>query len=77
MLVGGVQDPEVLAWSQEKPADLEEAYRKTAALAALAERERAARRLRALGARVVDAPVGRLSGRLADAYLGLKSRGAL
>jgi len=77
VLVGGVQDPEVLAWSQEKPADLEEAYRKTAALAALAERERAARRLRALGARVVDAPVGRLSGRLADAYLGLKSRGAL
>ena len=40
-------------------------------------RERAARRLCALGARVVDAPVGRLSGRLADAYLGLKSRGAL
>ncbi len=77
VLVGGVQDPEVLAWSQEKPADLEEAYRKTAALAALADRERAARRLRALGARVVDAPVGRLSGRLADAYLGLKSRGAL
>ena len=29
------------------------------------------------GAGVVDAPPGRLSGRLADAYLGLKSRGAL
>ncbi|NLH65135.1 MAG: DUF58 domain-containing protein, partial [Candidatus Microthrix parvicella] len=38
---------------------------------------RTARRLRALGAQVVDAPVGRLSGRLADAYLGLKARGAL
>ncbi|CCM61844.1 MULTISPECIES: DUF58 domain-containing protein [Candidatus Neomicrothrix] len=77
VLVGGVQDPEVLAWSRQKPLELEDAYRKTAALAALAERERTARRLRALGAQVVDAPVGRLSGRLADAYLGLKARGAL
>lgn len=77
VLVGGVQDPEVLAWSRQKPLELEDAYRKTAALAALAERERTARRLRALGAQVVDAPVGRLSGRLADAYLGLKARGSL
>ena len=67
----------MVGWSQEKPAELEEAYRKNRPLAAVGERGRAARRLRALGARVVDAPVGRLSGRLADAYLGLKSRGAL
>jgi len=45
--------------------------------AALAERGRVAARLRALGATVVDAAPGQLSGDLADTYLRLKAIGRL
>lgn len=53
------------------------AYRRTAAVAALAERQRVVARLRALGATVVDAKPGRLASDLADAYLEIKATGRL
>ncbi len=77
VLVGAVQDPEVLAWARAAPTGPEEAYRKAAAVAALDERARTAARLRALGATVVDAPPGELSPQLADAYLKVKATGRL
>ena len=77
VLVGAVQDPEVLAWARAAPADAEETYRRAAAVAALDERARTAAQLRALGATVVDAEPGRLASELADAYLKVKATGRL
>jgi uncharacterized protein (DUF58 family) len=77
VLVGAVQDPEVLAWARASPEDPEGAYRKAAAVAALDERARTAAQLRSLGATVVDAEPGRLAAELADAYLKVKATGRL
>jgi uncharacterized protein (DUF58 family) len=80
VLVASVQDPEVLAWAADEvdPADdVAQAYRKTAAVAALEERRRTTARLRGLGATVVDAAPGRLAPDLADAYLKVKATGRL
>jgi uncharacterized protein (DUF58 family) len=77
VLIGSVRDPEVVAWADAVPEDPGEAYRKTAAVAALDERARTIARLRGLGAIVIDAPPGTLAGRLADAYLEIKARGQL
>jgi len=43
----------------------------------LADRDRAAARLRALGATVIDAPPRDVPARLADAYLSVKATGRL
>jgi uncharacterized protein (DUF58 family) len=77
VLVGAVQDPEVLQWARARPADAAEAYRKAAAVAALDERARTTARLQGLGATVVDAAPGRLAPLLADAYLRVKATGRL
>ena len=77
VLVASVADPEVTAWARAVPAGAGEAYRKAAAVAALAERRRAAARLRGLGATVVDEPPGRLAPAVADAYLRAKASGRL
>jgi uncharacterized protein (DUF58 family) len=77
VLVGAVQDPEVLQWARARPADATEAYRKAAAVAALDERARTTARLQGLGATVVDAAPGRLAPLLADAYLRVKATGRL
>lgn len=77
VLIGAVQDPEVLAWARATPDNPGEAHRKAAAVAALAERERTVGRLRGLGATVVDAAPGRLAPELADAYLRVKATGRL
>jgi uncharacterized protein (DUF58 family) len=77
VVVGAVRDPEVERWSVAPPDDAEGAYRRSAALAAIGERERVAARLRGLGATVIDAPPGRLAPDLADAYLRLKATGRL
>ncbi len=77
VLVAAVRDPDVAAWAGDPPADADEAYRATAAAAALDERDRATARLRSMGAVVVDALPGQLAPRLADAYLDVKARGAL
>jgi uncharacterized protein (DUF58 family) len=77
VVVASVRDPEVLDWAGAAPVDGEGAYRKAAAVAALAERRRTVARLRGLGATVVDAPPGTLAPRLADAYLRVKATGRL
>jgi uncharacterized protein (DUF58 family) len=77
VVVASVRDPELERLRDaavDEPAD---AYAAAAASTILAERERAAARLRALGARVVDAPPGDLAAALADAYLDVKVRGGL
>jgi uncharacterized protein (DUF58 family) len=77
VLIGAVQDPEVLRWARATPENPGEAHRKASAVAALAERERTVGRLRGLGATVVDAAPGRLAPELADAYLRVKAIGRL
>ncbi|OWY61508.1 hypothetical protein B7486_63415, partial [cyanobacterium TDX16] len=77
VLVGSVRDPEVSGWARGRVQDAEEAYRKTAAVAALEERRRTIARLRSLGATVVDAEPGQLAPQLADAYLKVKATGRL
>lgn len=77
VVVAAVTDPSVARWAGAVPGDAAGAYRKAAAVAALAERQRTTARLRALGVTVVDAEPGRLAPRLADAYLGVKATGRL
>ena len=77
VMVAAVVDPDVAAWAASAPDDATGAYRKAAAVAALAERRRVAARLRGLGATVVDAAPGDLAPRLADAYLRVKATGRL
>jgi uncharacterized protein (DUF58 family) len=77
LMVAGVRDPDVVAWSREPPADAGAAYRNAAAVAELESRARVTARLRGLGATVVDAPPGDLAPRLADTYLDLKATGRL
>ena len=75
--VASVADPEVRGWASATPVEPGAAYRKAAAVAALADRRRTVARLRGLGAVVVDAPPGRLAPDLADAYLRVKATGRL
>jgi uncharacterized protein (DUF58 family) len=77
IVVGAVRDPEVERWAVAPTSDAESAFRRASAIDALAERARIAARLRSLGATVVDAAPGRLSGDLADTYLKLKATGRL
>jgi len=77
VLVGAVRDPEVEAWAAATPIDAEEAHRRAAAIASLAERDQAIARLKGMGATVIDAPPSELAKRLADAYLTFKARGKL
>lgn len=77
VIVGSVRDPEVEAWATSMATDASSAYRKAAAVAALDERAAVARRLRSLGAVVVDEVPGRVAPALGDAYLDVKARGAL
>jgi uncharacterized protein (DUF58 family) len=76
-VVASVADPEVRGWALATPVEPGAAYRKAAAVAALADRRRTVARLRGLGAVVVDAPPGRLAPDLADAYLRVKATGRL
>ncbi|HEX7166050.1 MAG TPA: DUF58 domain-containing protein [Acidimicrobiales bacterium] len=77
VVVASVQDPEVVGWSRQVPADASDAYRAAAAVAALEERRRVVASLRGRGVTVVDAPPGRLAPELADAYLKVKATGRL
>jgi uncharacterized protein (DUF58 family) len=77
VVVASVADPEVRGWALATPVEPSAAYRKAAAVAALADRRRTVARLRGLGAVVVDAPPGRLAPDLADAYLRVKATGQL
>lgn len=77
VLVGAVQDPDVVRWAADDALDAGQAYRKAAAVASLASRARATARLRAAGVVVVDAPPGKLAPMLTDAYLEAKAVGRL
>jgi uncharacterized protein (DUF58 family) len=77
VLVASVRDPELTRLRDAPIRGAADAYAAAAASSLLSERERAAARLRKLGARVVDAPPGELAAALADAYLDVKSRGGL
>lgn len=77
LLVGAVQDPEVRAWADGPVTDAAEAYRQAAAARTMRTRERAAARLRAAGATVVDVAPDRLAAELGDAYLDMKATGRL
>ena len=77
VLVGAVQDPDVLRWAAEPADDPDAVYRKAAAVGALAARARATARLRSVGVTVVDAPPGKLAPMLTDAYLDAKAVGRL
>lgn len=78
VVVASVRDPIVVGWAaggdHRWPS---EAFRQAAAIAALDGRERAAARLRAAGAIVVDAAPGQLATHLVDTYLELKASGRL
>jgi uncharacterized protein (DUF58 family) len=78
VVVAGVVDPDVVRWSTPGQVDdSSSAYRRAAAVTALAERQRVVARLRGFGVTVVDAKPGRLAPDLADAYLHIKATGAL
>lgn len=77
VMVASVRDPAVQAWSTARPDDAEGAYRKAAAIAALAERRRLAAQLTGRGVTVIDEEPGRLAPALADAYLRIKATGRL
>lgn len=77
VVVGGVRDPAVATWAEDRPRDGSEAYRKAAAVVALDDRRRTAARLGGMGATVVDARPGRLAPELADVYLRAKATGRL
>ena len=77
VVIAAARDPEVVEWSTGPTDDGDEVRRKAAARASLADRNRAAARLRALGATVIDASPGEVPARLADAYLNVKATGRL
>lgn len=77
VVVASVRDPLVETWADDIPQTGEDVYRHTAARDALAERDRTTALLRRAGATVVDAPPGKLAGRLMDAYLEVKATGRL
>jgi uncharacterized protein (DUF58 family) len=77
VVIGAVQDPDLVAWAGQTPSDVSASYRKAAALAALEDRRRLVARLRRFGATVVDGAPGALAPALSDAYLRVKATGRL
>lgn len=77
LVVAGVTDPQVGEWARAAAGDAGSTYRKAAATAALASRQRTSALLARAGATVVDAEPGRLAPALADAYLRAKAAGRL
>jgi uncharacterized protein (DUF58 family) len=77
VVVASVRDPGTEALARSEPTDAESAYLKAAAAESLSVRERAAQRLRGLGANVEDRLPGELATSVADRYLAIKSAGRL
>jgi uncharacterized protein (DUF58 family) len=77
VLIGAVQDPDLVDWAARTPTDASASFRKAAAQAALEDRRRLVAGLRGLGATVVDELPGALAPALADAYLRVKATGRL
>jgi len=77
VVIGAVRDPAVAQWSEGVVVDTSQTFRRSAAVAAVEERERLVARLRGMGATVVDAVPGKLAPALADVYLHVKNTGRL
>jgi uncharacterized protein (DUF58 family) len=77
LVVASVRDPEVDALATSVPWTSEDAYDKAAAAGFATWRDRAAARIRTLGATVIDAQPGTLAAAVADEYLRIKSMGRL
>ncbi|HEX9260038.1 MAG TPA: hypothetical protein VF855_10915, partial [Acidimicrobiales bacterium] len=70
-------DPDVVAWARSDAPDPDTAFRRAAAVSALAARDKAIAMLRARGAIVVDLPPDDLAIGVAEAYLRVKATGRL
>lgn len=77
VVVGAIQDPDVVRWSTESTSDQDGAFLRASALAALESRRRVAAKLRAKGVIVVDAEPADFASALGDAYLDAKAVGRL
>jgi uncharacterized protein (DUF58 family) len=77
VVIAAVRDPGTESLARTEPADAEAAYLKAAAAESLAFRDRAAERLRGLGASVEDRLPGDVAAAVADRYLAIKSAGRL
>jgi uncharacterized protein (DUF58 family) len=82
VVVASVLDPTVDGWAQgaataEERSALTTTYRQAAAISLGEQRQRAASRLRAGGAIVIDATPTTLASQVIDTYLDLKARGRL
>jgi uncharacterized protein (DUF58 family) len=77
LVVASVRDPEVEALATSVPWTSEDAYDRASAAGFVTWRDRAAARMRGLGATVIDAQPGALAAAVADEYLQVKSRGRL
>jgi uncharacterized protein (DUF58 family) len=77
VVVASVRDPALEELRDRDATSASDAYTAAAAAAVLSDRARAAGRLRALGALVVDAAPSELASALADVYLDVKARGRL
>ncbi|MFU8839857.1 MAG: DUF58 domain-containing protein [Nitriliruptoraceae bacterium] len=75
VVVAAVRDPALETMTLRPPEHSDDAFAAAAAGEVLAARERLAARLRAAGARVVDAPPSSLAAEACDAYLDIKTRG--
>jgi len=75
VVVGAVTNSEVADWSRRLPTGVTEAYETGSALSSIDERVEASRRLRSIGAAVIDVEAGRLGPSLVDHYLETKARG--
>lgn len=75
VVVAAVRDPALQDWTRRAPRGTDDAYTAAAAAEVLAARERLAGRLRAAGARVVDATPATLAAEVCDAYLDVKIHG--
>jgi uncharacterized protein (DUF58 family) len=76
VVLASVRDPGLQRLARER-TDARSTYAAAAAEQAMAQRERTARLLGALGVEVIDADADQLPVRLADHYLDLKARGRL
>lgn len=77
LLIASVQDPDVATWARSIPQEAGKAFRKAAAVDALAGRSRTVSLLRSRGATVVDGVPGSLAADVADQYLSIKATGRL
>jgi uncharacterized protein (DUF58 family) len=77
LVVASVRDPEVETLATSVPWTSADAYDRASAAGFVTWRDRAAARIRTLGATVIDAQPGTLAAAVADEYLQIKSLGRL